>query len=1140
MKLRVLILSLLSIAVSNSLISQSGAKYLIIAPDNFVSELQPLADWKTKKGVKAIIAPLSVTGSSALQIKNYILNAYNNWSIRPEYILLAGHGNVLPVSGSTDDYYADMGGSYRIELSIGRFPATNIDQIRNIVNKTLSYERTPYIIDTLWFKKGMTIVREDGSSYPPTTYPDTYYWENARDCFTLWLRNGFVHIDSLSKNRGHSNTDIVNGITNGRAYVVFRGQSTTNWWSPFATEPNNCNNGYKLPMIISGTCATMSLSTTGYAGDRFINAGSVVTPKGAVAFFGSTQTSSGTGLAVQRGTVTVGFHKALFEEKTYTMGDAAKRAKLILDSIQPAGYSTARYQEWNLFGDPELQLRTEPPRNLIVTYDSVIPSIQNSVTITVRNTQNGALYNALVCLRKETTIYSTGYTNSQGIVTLPILPQSSGIMEVTVTAPNYIPHEGTIRFIPSNQPNINIASIIINDQYGNNDGKINPGEQIQLSIILRNDGSIAANNIQAILRSNNSFITLLDTICQFGTINVGQHVNSQGNYRFIVHPDCRNNYTLNLQLLIQDDQSRSWDRQFNLNVFAGKINFTSSYVNDSAPGSNNNSQIGSSEAARIVVNIINIGENLNQVNGLLRTQNPYITITDSLGSFGNLNTNASAMNTQDPFAISASPALPKNHQINLSVLLTGQGSSYNYRDTIYFSIVSENGTSHDPTGPDAYGYWAYDNTDTLSGRAPVYNWFEIGPTGPGTIISEITNHDAAVTTLRLPFTFRYYGQNYDSISVCSNGFLAMGRTAYRFGNNTTAIPDTSGPPAMIAPLWCDLDPSLAGDIYQYYDAANHRWIVEFYDVAYYNQINNRHTFQIILYNPQYYPTLTGDGEIQFIYQSTTSLSLVTVGIENQAQNIGIQYMRNNVYAPTSAFLINARAIKYTTLAPTYLSSPWVVLNNGMCSDSMGGNNNGMLEPNEIIRFTSFLRNNGTVQAQNVVATLRSLDGNAFIVDSVKSFGTIPVAGIVNNQTNPFVFQVSSNPSDSILDFTLRISANNYTSIQYFSFTMNPYSAVEENINTNTITFALNQNSPNPFTNYTQIRYSLPTSEPVQLKIYNIIGAHIKTLVSGYQAKGNYVITWDKTDLNYQTVPKGIYFYTLENSSKKQTKKMVIH
>jgi hypothetical protein len=62
------VLFILFFYIANFCFALTGAKYLIIAPDSYVSALQPLADWKTKKGVKAMIAPLSVTGSSTSQI----------------------------------------------------------------------------------------------------------------------------------------------------------------------------------------------------------------------------------------------------------------------------------------------------------------------------------------------------------------------------------------------------------------------------------------------------------------------------------------------------------------------------------------------------------------------------------------------------------------------------------------------------------------------------------------------------------------------------------------------------------------------------------------------------------------------------------------------------------------------------------------------------------------------------------------------------------------------------------------------------------------------------------------------------------------------------------------------------------------
>jgi hypothetical protein len=73
-----------------------------------------------------------------------------------------------------------------------------------------------------------------------------------------------------------------------------------------------------------------------------------------------------------------------------------------------------------------------------------------------------------------------------------------------------------------------------------------------------------------------------------------------------------------------------------------------------------------------------------------------------------------------------------------------------------------------------------------------------------------------------------------------------------------------------APYWDDLNPGSMqmghGDIYRYYDSANHRWIVEFYQVAVQISGHPWETFQIILLDPQYYPTPTGDGEMLFQYQ----------------------------------------------------------------------------------------------------------------------------------------------------------------------------------------------------------------------------------------------------------------------------------
>ncbi|MEO0092588.1 MAG: C25 family cysteine peptidase [candidate division WOR-3 bacterium] len=454
---------LLVVFIFNISFAIQGAKYLIISPDNFVSALQPLAEWKTKKGIKTIIVPLSITGSSAYQIKNYIINANNNWQIRPEYILLVGSPNLIPsmsYSGFySDDYYGDISGNYRVELSVGRLPCSNLTQCQTIVAKILGYERTPYTADTLWFIKGTGIVREDG-----TTHPDTIYWNNIRYICAFWNDYRYVQVDTFSRLRGNNANNVVNAITNGRSYVVYRGEATANWYQPFQVNPNNTNNGWKLPIVVSGTCATITLSPsspTGYLGDQFLNVGSATTPKGAVAFFGTTEATAGSGLANLRGTVTKAFFKAIFEERNYYLGGAAKRAKFIIDSLQPPYYNSSRYSEWNLLGDPTMCVWTTTPKPMTVQHDTIIEMRPQIYTVTVRR-EGSPLFGATVCLMKDdTTIYEVRTTNTAGIASFSIYPHSIGTMSIIITGPDCIPYERNVPIrLPTIEHDVGILSIV--------------------------------------------------------------------------------------------------------------------------------------------------------------------------------------------------------------------------------------------------------------------------------------------------------------------------------------------------------------------------------------------------------------------------------------------------------------------------------------------------------------------------------------------------------------------------------------------------------------------------------------------------------------------------------------------------------
>ena len=86
---------------------------------------------------------------------------------------------------------------------------------------------------------------------------------------------------------------------------------------------------------------------------------------------------------------------------------------------------------------------------------------------------------------------------------------------------------------------------------------------------------------------------------------------------------------------------------------------------------------------------------------------------------------------------------------------------------------------------------------------------------------------------------------------------------------------------------------------------------------------------------------------------------------------------------------------------------------------------------------------------------------------------------------------------------------------------------------------LGQNTPNPFTEQTVLNYQLPTAGDVSLKIYNIAGQLVKTLVDTQQRPGVYNIIWSGLDSLGRRVSSGVYFCRLECKTQSDIKKMTI-
>lgn len=88
-------------------------------------------------------------------------------------------------------------------------------------------------------------------------------------------------------------------------------------------------------------------------------------------------------------------------------------------------------------------------------------------------------------------------------------------------------------------------------------------------------------------------------------------------------------------------------------------------------------------------------------------------------------------------------------------------------------------------------------------------------------------------------------------------------------------------------------------------------------------------------------------------------------------------------------------------------------------------------------------------------------------------------------------------------------------------------------------FALHANQPNPFSRQTTVRFALPTSEHVQLEVFDIMGRRVGTLADGTFEAGEHAVSWDGRDTHGARSPAGVYHVRIKASEFRAQRTMVL-
>ncbi|MBC8203988.1 MAG: T9SS type A sorting domain-containing protein [FCB group bacterium] len=731
--------------------------------------------------------------------------------------------------------------------------------------------------------------------------------------------------------------------------------------------------------------------------------------------------------------------------------------------------------------------------------------------------------------------YVTGTTDNNGQVTLtfqnpPTLP---GACTLTVFSWNATPSIETIDVIPPSGPYVIYDSYLIEDDLtGNGNGQLDYGEEVELTMTIENVGVEPAYDVSTTISSADPLVTIIDGEEDFGDIPAGATATIERAYSFEIDASVEEGHQV-VFMLSASDGVNTWETNFIVTAHAPVVEFQSLLVDDQA-GGNGNGNLDPGETADLIVQLFNSGSSyVEAVEALLSSGDPFITINTANAVYGDMNAGSSAEGT---FNITVSQSCPQEYDVDFALNITG---GLGYTNLTGFTTTVGDITFM-PSGPDNFGYLAYDPNDAP--ELPVYDWVEISPDsgGFGTLIP-FTSDDQAMQ-FPLPFTFQYYGVDYDTFSIGCNGWISMGiNTVDDYSNS--GIPNGDGPSAMIAPFWEDLSPQRpnSGRVWRWYDTAEHRFIIEYNHVEQYAPTGAFETFQVILYDPAHYTTASGDGRILFQYKdmSVTSATEGTVGIESPNQTDGIQYLFDGALDIHAMMVGDGMSILFTTATSTpTMTVSLTPASTPVIIPAAGGS----------FDYTIDITNDDTAPVffdAWIEAELPS--GSLYGVLLREGLSLAPNASIVRNMTQnvpasapagdySYIAKTGDHPSTVFAEdsFPFEKLAGDNSSNNFNTWELTGWDGEEAVVVNTPVKYSLSQNYPNPFNPETTISFAIPNNGRVFLKIFNVLGEHVATLMDGELNAGYYQLNWRAEGLS-----SGMYFYKLEAPGFSSVKKMIL-
>ena len=552
---------------------------LIICADAYMSNLQPLVEWKNKSGRPTTLVSVTTAGGNNIEsIKNYVSSFYNNTAHNLEFLLLVGEYNdITPKnygSGSGGTCYSDNylgkleGNDDYLEVLVGRLSVANAADADLQVLKSIYYERDVQA-GAEWGNRGMGIGYY-GAGSGHFGEDDYQHIDNIRNKLLEYTYG--VVTEHHGGSGGDASVSTISATTNeGISIINYCNHGSETSWGVANYSTSNVaalTNDNKLPVVWSVACLNGKFDVGTCFGESWLRANHNGVPTGAVAgMFSFVSQPWIPPMYGQDEMVDILCRREAHaaEPFNHTIGGASLNGSMYVLDMAP-GDSYQTFNTWLLFGDPSAVFRTDIPTAMNVTAS---PSVLMLGMTELELSVDADYAIATLSLNGEI-IASERVINGQCTMQFPAL-SNVGDADLVIVGFNKETYMGTIEIVPAEG-----AYVTVNDYAMS--GPANYGETIDMSVEVKNVGVETTNNVAVTLSTENEYLTITSATGAVATLPAGETAAVTG-FQFAVAENVPDGTVAQIDVNMTSGNN-VWTGKIMVNLHAPILSFESIVITD--------------------------------------------------------------------------------------------------------------------------------------------------------------------------------------------------------------------------------------------------------------------------------------------------------------------------------------------------------------------------------------------------------------------------------------------------------------------------------------------------------------------------------------------------------------------------------